>query len=118
MYCIVATMRGHTQSILTLDILLEGKYIVTYGIHGEICVWDASTYAMLDGTYFNIAFFRCFLYLCYSPTTCGTLFLTPSHSPHSYIFIIILFSLSSFTPILLFLLILLTHLFLLTRTTM
>lgn len=117
MYCIVATMRGHTQSILTLDILLEGKYIVTYGIHGEICVWDASTYAMLDGTYFNIAFFRCFLYLCYSPTTCGTLFLTP-HSPHSYIFIIILFSLSSFTPILLFLLILLTHLFLLTRSTM
>ena len=47
-------MKGHIESIITLDIMLEGKYIVTYGIQGEICVWDASTYELLDGTYFDL----------------------------------------------------------------
>ena len=83
MYCIVATMRGHTQSILTLDILLEGKYIVTYGIQGEICVWDASTYTMLDGTY---------MFIFITPTITmfplisleSPSFLTPFHSPPSH----------------------------------
>lgn len=60
-------MRGHTQSILTLDILLEGKYIVTYGIQGEICVWDAGTHTMLDGTHSCFFFFLndFFLSICF-----------------------------------------------------
>ena len=44
-----AKLSGTTQSILTLDILSDGKYLVTYGIEGEIVVWSTSTYAIIDG---------------------------------------------------------------------
>ena len=74
-FVLLSKLHGHTQSVLALDIALDGEYIVTYGIHGEVLVWRSSTYVLLEGN--NTAFplslsvsfsFSISIYLCLSNT--------------------------------------------------
>ena len=46
-----AKLHGHTESILSMDLAMAGMYIVTYGVNGEILVWQSSTNTMLEGKY-------------------------------------------------------------------
>ena len=48
---LVTKYHGHTESIINLDILMDGQYLVTYGVKGEVIVWDTATGLMLEGTY-------------------------------------------------------------------
>ena len=53
-FVLLSKLHGHTQSILSIDIAMDGEYIVTYGIHGEVLVWRSSTYALLEGTVMSL----------------------------------------------------------------
>lgn len=45
---LIKRLNGHTESISSLDIIMDGKYLISYGVISEVILWHTNKYEMVD----------------------------------------------------------------------